>query len=82
MNLYTWRHNRRFHSWSMLSEPIIHQAFYADATLTVIATSLEEAYKIVAVHDKGWLVEELKRLTPLIKTLESGCVIHEEILFD
>lgn len=66
----------------MLSEPNIHQAFYTVATISVIAHSMEEAYEIVAAHDKGWVVEELKRLTPQVKTLESGYVINEEIQFD
>ena len=82
LNLYIWRHNRRFHSWSMLDEPNIHQALYTAASLSVIASSVEEAYEIVAAHGNDWVVEELKRLTPQIKTLDAGCVIHEEIQFD
>lgn len=78
MKLYVWRHNRRYHSWSMLEEPCVHQAFYHDAIAVVLANSQEEALRLLAGEGSGWLVEELRRLTPSVIELNQPRVIFQE----
>lgn len=82
MQVYMWRHNRRFHSWSMISEPIVHQGFYTDAVAIVQAASEEEAYQLLAARHPEWVVEELRRLTPRVFSAEAPAVIFAEICGD
>lgn len=74
MNLYVWRHNRKFHSWSMFTEPCVHQSLYTDALAAVVAESPEQALELLAASEDGWLVEELRRLAPRVIPLETPAV--------
>lgn len=47
MKLYVWRHNKTYHSHSMIQEPCVNTEFYLDAIAIVAAESLEEALKLV-----------------------------------
>ena len=43
MNIYLWRHNKTYHSHSMIDEPCLNNEFYLDALAIVVAHDLEEA---------------------------------------
>ena len=43
MNIYVWRHNKTYHSHSMIDEPCVNSEFYLDAIAVVLAHDLEEA---------------------------------------
>lgn len=79
MQLYIWRHNRRFHSWSMMNEPCVHQSFYTDATIVVVAASVEEALETVSRGQEGWIVDELRRMQPRIVTMDTASVVFSNI---
>lgn len=78
MKLFLWRHNRKYHSWSMLEEPCVHHAFYNDAIAVVLAESETEALAILA-QEGGWLTEELKRLRPQVIELCESRLIFQDI---
>lgn len=78
MKVFVWRHNRKFHSWSMINEPNVHQDFYTDALAVVAAATVEEALAVLA-KEQGWLPEELKRLEPQIYELETAKVLLQVI---
>ncbi len=80
MKVYLWRHNRRYHSWSMINEPVVHQSCYTDAVIVVQAASEEEAYRLVAEREPDWLVEDLKRLQP--KVFEGPAVVFADVRGD
>ena len=79
MQLYIWRHNRKFHSWSMLSEPCVHQAMYTDALVVIAAESAEQALQLLAESDQGWLPDELQRLTPTVIPLNQPSIAFQEV---
>ncbi len=79
MKLYVWRHNKTYHSHSMINEPCILNEFYLDAIAIVAANSLDEALKKLADQNKGWRIEDLRVLTPQIYSLEDAQVIFTEI---
>ena len=81
MKLYIWRHYRKFHSYSMINEPVIHQDFYTHAEIGVLADSLEEAYEKIEKEGSGFRVEDLKMLTPEIRELTAG-VLYQKVLGD
>ena len=60
MNIYVWRHNKTYHSHSMIEEPCLNSEFYLDAIAIVVASSLEEALEKLAEQKQGWRVEDLK----------------------
>ena len=43
MNLYIWRHNKTYHSHSMINEPCVVNEFYLDALAIVEAETLDDA---------------------------------------
>ena len=79
MQLYIWRHNRKFHSWSMLGEPCVHQSMYTDAVVVIAAESTEQALQLLAGSGQDWLPEELARLTPTILPLAQPAVVFQEV---
>lgn len=78
MKVFVWRHNRKFHSWSMINEPNVHQDFYTDAFAVVAAETVEEALLLLA-EQRGWIAEELKRLEPQVYELEAAKVLLQVI---
>ena len=54
MNIYVWRHNKTYHSHSMIDEPCVNSEFYLDAIAVVLAHDLEEALAKLAEENKGW----------------------------
>ena len=79
MRIYVWRHNKTYHSHSMINEPCILNEFYLDAIAIVAANSLDEALQKLVDQNKGWRVEDLRELTPQIYSLEDAQVIFTEI---
>ena len=79
MNLFVWRHNRKFHSWSMFTEPCVHQSLYTDAVAIVAAESPEQALDLLAATEEGWLIEELRRLPPRVFPLTAAAVLFTDI---
>ena len=55
MKVYVWRHNKTYHSHSMINEPCVQNHFYLDALAIVAAESLEEALsklaEIIGIRD-------------------------------
>lgn len=58
MNIYVWRHNKTYHSHSMIDEPCVNSEFYLDAIAVVLADDLEEALAKLAEENKGWRTED------------------------
>lgn len=82
MKTFVWRHNRRFHSWSMMNEPNVHQSFYTDAIAIVQASSEEEALKLLAERDPQWVTDELQRLEPKVFAGDVPAVIFAAVRGD
>lgn len=53
MNIYVWRHNKTYHSHSMIDEPCVNSEFYLDAIAVVLAHDLEEALTKLAEEKKA-----------------------------
>ena len=79
MNLFIWRHNRKFHSYSMINEPIVHQEMYTDAMVMIVAETKQSALEHLAREGKGWLTEELARLEPVVVELDREAVVYEDV---
>lgn len=79
MKLFVWRHNRKFHSYSMINEPNVHQDLYTDAVAIVAAETLERALELLAAQGKGWLVEDIRRLTPKVFNCDHEGIIFEDV---
>jgi len=79
MKIYVWRHNKTYHSHSMINEPCVLNEFYLDAIAIVAADNLEEALQKLKEQNKGWRIEDLRSLTPKIYSLEEAQVIFTEI---
>lgn len=79
MKLYIWRHNKKFHSYSMINEPCVNNEFYTDALAVVAANSIEEAAALLAAGNEGWHTEDLLALSPSVYDLDRSKVIYTEI---
>ncbi|NCD08483.1 MAG: hypothetical protein EOL98_03485 [Negativicutes bacterium] len=79
MNIYLWRHNRTYHSHSMIQEPCVNREFYLDALAIVAANTLEEALQKLEEQGKGWRIEDLRELEPKIFTLEEAEIIFTDV---
>lgn len=82
MPVFLWRHNRRYHSWSMMNEPNVHQSCYTDAVLVVQAANEEDAYRLLTTREPAWVVEELRRLKPRVFAADEAAVIFADIRGD
>jgi hypothetical protein len=78
MKVFVWRHNRKFHSWSMINEPNVHQDFYTDAIAVVVAATVDEALAEIA-KERGWVPEELKRIEPQEYELDKPRVLLQMV---
>lgn len=79
MNVYVWRHNRKFHSFSMINEPCVQQHFYTDAVAIVVAQTIDEAIDLLVAKDEGWRPEDLKLLEPKVYTIEQAAVLFTDV---
>jgi len=78
MKVFVWRHNRKFHSWSMMNEPTIHQDLYTDAIAVVVANTVGEALNLLG-RESGWVVEEVQRLEPDVYELDTPKVLLQVV---
>ncbi|CAK7020989.1 hypothetical protein [uncultured Phascolarctobacterium sp.] len=79
MKVYVWRHNKTYHSHSMINEPCVQSHFYLDALAIVAADSLEEALAKLEAQHAGWRIEDLRQLTPKVYALDEAQVIFTEV---
>ena len=79
MNLYIWRHNKTYHSHSMINEPCVVNEFYLDALAIVEAATLDDALKLLEEGIEGWRVEDLRELEPIVVPLTGAKVIYTHI---
>ncbi len=79
MKLYVWRHNKTYHSHSMIQEPCVNTEFYLDAIAIVAANDIDEALALLAAQHKGWRTEDLRELEPQVYELGEGKVIFTEL---
>lgn len=80
MQLFVWRHSKRFSSWSMLDEPNIHKENYLQADVTVLAPSKAEALALLAKNG-NWQVEELQRIEPEVIPLNEPRIVISHVDF-
>ncbi len=80
MNIFIWRHSKKFSSWSMFDEPHIYADNYMQAEVVVLANSKDEAMNLLSKDDK-WNIDELKRIQPITVSLERPCVVSKLIYF-
>ena len=79
MNIYIWRHNKTYHSHSMIDEPCVNSEFYLDALAIVVANSMDEALEKLAEENKGWRIEDLQRLECKIIPADKAGVVYSEL---
>ena len=79
MNIYVWRHNKTYHSHSMIDEPCVNSEFYLDAIAVVLAHDLEEALTKLAEENKGWRTEDLRQLPCSGYPADKATVIFSEL---
>lgn len=79
MQAYIWRHNKTYHSHSMIDEPCVNNEFYVDALAVVAADSVEEALLILAKQNRGWRIEDLRELCCSVVDLDKSGVIFTEL---
>jgi len=80
MQIFVWRHSKRFSSWSMLDEPHIHQENYLEAQVTVLAGSKAEALQLLG-RNGNWNVEELQRIEPEVIPLDAARIVTSQLVF-
>jgi len=80
MNIFIWRHSKKFSSWSMFDEPHIYEDNYMQAEVVVLANSRDEALDLLRKDDK-WNIEELKRIQPITVNLYQPCIVSKLIYF-
>ncbi|XOQ52752.1 MAG: DUF1902 domain-containing protein [Succiniclasticum sp.] len=79
MNLYIWRHNKTYHSYSMIDEPCVLNEFYLDALAVVAAPDEETALAMLDARHEGWRTEDLRKLEPTVLPLDKGGVVFTQI---
>lgn len=79
MNVYVWRHNKTYHSHSMIEEPCVNSEFYLDAIAVVLAENLDEAVAKLAEKKQGWRTEDLKALPCHIYPADKAAVVFTEL---
>ena len=80
MQIFIWRHSKRFSSWSMLDEPQIHKENYLQAEVVVLAASRTEALALLD-RQGGWNIDELQRIEPEIISLDEARVLANHLDF-
>lgn len=79
MNVYVWRHNKTYHSHSMIEEPCINNEFYLDAIAVVIAENMQQAVEKLAEQNKGWRTDDLKALSCQVFPADKAAVVFTEL---
>lgn len=79
MKVYVWRHNKKFHSYSMINEPCVNSHFYQDATAIVLAESQTQAIELLMARDEGWRAEDLELFPPRVYELQEPNILFSLI---
>lgn len=79
MNIYIWRHNKTYHSHSMINEPCLNAEFYLDALAIVVASSLEEAVEKLMEENKGWRADDLMEHPCQVISCDKAGVVFSEL---
>lgn len=79
MNVYVWRHNKTFHSHSMIDEPCVNNGFYLDAIAIVLAENMDEALAQLAKQNAGWRIADLRMLPCTIYPVDKAVVLFSEL---
>lgn len=79
MNVYVWRHNKTYHSHSMIDEPCLNSEFYLDAVAIVIAENLDQAISKLIEKNKGWRADDLRALPCQIFPADQAAVVFSEL---
>lgn len=79
MKVYVWRHNKTYHSHSMIQEPCVQQGFYLDAIAVVAAESFDEALQKLEEQKNGWIIEDLRQLEPKVHDLDEAKVLFTDV---
>ena len=79
MNIYVWRHNKTYHSHSMIDEPCVNSEFYLDAIAVVLAHDLEEALTKLAEENKGSRTEDQRQRPCSVYPADKAAVIFSEL---
>lgn len=79
MNIYVWRHNKTYHSHSMIEEPCINNEFYLDAIAVVVAEDMQQAADKLAELHQGWRPDDLKALSCQVYPADKAAVIFTEL---
>ncbi len=79
MNIYVWRHNKTYHSHSMIEEPCVNSEFYLDALAIVAAENVDEALEKLAQQHAGWRTEDLRALPCKVFPADEAGVIFTEL---
>jgi hypothetical protein len=80
MQIFVWRHSKRFSSWSMLDEPHIHKENYLQAEVVVLAASRAEALALLE-RQGNWNIEDLRRLEPEVIPLDEARILASHLDF-
>ncbi len=81
MDIYVWRHSKRFSSWSMLDEPHVHKENYIQAEVAVLASSQAEALALLE-RQGSWNAEELQRIAPEVIPLNEPRILTSHLAFE
>ncbi len=79
MKIFFWRHNKTYHSHSMIDEPCVSNEFYLDAVAIVAAENKEEALALLAAEKKGWRIEDLRALPCKELPMNKAEIIFSEL---
>lgn len=79
MNIYVWRHNKTYHSHSMIEEPCLNSEFYLDAIAIVVAKDMDEALTKLAEQKQGWRVDDLRALPCKVYPADEAVVVFTEL---
>ena len=80
MQIFVWRHSKRFSSWSMLDEPHIHKENYLQAEVVVLAASRTEALALLQ-RQGSWNVEDLQRIEPEVIPRDEARILASHLDF-
>lgn len=79
MQIYVWRHNKKFHSYSMINEPCLNSHFYQEVTAIVMAESEQQAIELLLAKNEGWRGEDLELLKPRVYSLQESGVLFTQV---
>ena len=79
MQVYVWRHNKKFHSYSMIDEPSVNNNFYLDAVAIVLAETISEALVLLQQQNQGWCIEDLEKIPHQVYKLDEAKILFTDL---